>query len=65
MTQEDTIDPITDEAGTRLQPPLTSCHLPFNEMGIVPPPDDRVMDVFNVTFDQELCKKREGTPKLS
>jgi hypothetical protein len=54
--EEDTIQPMDDEPSTPGEQPLTGGHLPFREMGITPPPADRVMDVCSVTFDQ--LKKR-------
>lgn len=52
MEEEDTIQPMDDEPGTPEEPPLTDDHLPFEEMGITPPPTYRVMDVCSVMFDQ-------------
>lgn len=49
--EDDVIEPITDEPYTQLEPPITDGHLPFSEMGIVPPLDDRVMGSSNLTFD--------------
>jgi len=49
--EDDAIEPIADESDTQPKPPITDGHLPFSEMGIVPPPDDRVMDLSNLTFD--------------
>ena len=63
LEEKDVIKPIADELGTPSKPPLTGGHLPFTEMGIVPPADDRVMDVCNVTFDQ--LKKRILQGRLS
>lgn len=36
--------------------PLTLGHIQFNEMGINPPPYDRVMDISNFTFNQLKIK---------
>lgn len=47
---------MDDELDTLEEPPLTSGHLPFGEMGVTPPPTDIVMVVYSVTFDQ--LKKR-------
>lgn len=33
------------------KPPLTSGHLPSSVIGIIRPPDDRIMDVSSFTFD--------------
>jgi len=30
---------------------LIEGYIPLREMGITPPPQDRVMDVFNINFD--------------
>ena len=45
MEEEYTIPPMDYELGSLEEPPLTSGHLPFGEMGITPPLTDKVMDV--------------------
>lgn len=47
---------MDDELGTSKKPPLTGGHLPIWEMGIMPPPVDKVMDVCSIMFDK--IKKR-------
>lgn len=54
--EEEDIEPILDDPNIRSKPPLTSGHLQFSEIEIVPPPNDMVMDILNFTFDQ--LKKR-------
>lgn len=44
MEEKYVIGPIKNDPGTPSNPPLTGGHLPLNEMGITPPPKDRVMD---------------------
>jgi len=56
LEEDDTIHPIDDELGSLEEPPLMGGHLPFDEIGITTPPEEKFMDVCNVTFDQ--LKKR-------
>lgn len=56
LQEEDAIEPITYEPNTQPKPSLTGGYLPFNKIGIVPQPDDRVMDLSSFTF--EKLKKR-------
>lgn len=56
LKEDDAIHPIDDEPGSPKEPPLTSGHLPFDETEITPLPEDRVMDMCNVTFN--YLKKR-------
>jgi len=56
LEDEEYIEPIAYEPNIQSKPPLTSGHLPFNEMGKFPPPDDSVMDTSKFIFDQ--LKKR-------
>lgn len=44
------------EPGSLEEPPLIGGNLSFGEMGITPPLEDIVMDVYRVMFDQH--KKR-------
>jgi len=62
LEEEDTIQPMDDETGTPNEPPLSGGHLPFGEMGITPPLEDRVMGVYNFMFDQQenmIMKQRQ------
>lgn len=52
MEEEYTIQPMEEELNTPEEHPLICVHLTFREIGITPPPIDRVMDVLIVTFDQ-------------
>ncbi len=52
LEEYDTIQPIHGEPGYPTKPPFTGGHLPFGEMGITPPPKNRVMGMCNVTFYQ-------------
>lgn len=51
LEEEEDIEPIADETNIQSGPPLTSGHLPFNEMGIAPPPEDKVMDISKFTIN--------------
>ena len=51
LEEYDTIHSIDDEPGSPVEIPLMYGHLPFDEMGITPSPNDRIMDVCNVTFN--------------
>ena len=56
LEEEEDIDEIADDQSIQPESPLTSGHIPLSEMGIVPPPDNMVMDISNFTFNQ--LKKR-------
>lgn len=56
MEEDDTIQPADDKLGSLEEPPLMSGNIPFDEIGITPPPKDKFMEVCNVTFDP--LKKR-------
>jgi len=52
LEEDDVIHPIDDELDSLIGPPLMGGHLPFDDMGITPPLEGRVMDICNAIFDQ-------------
>lgn len=67
LEEKDTIQPMDDKPGTPKEPPLTSGHVPFGEIGITPPPAYGVMNVCNVLFDhlkKRMVQQREKTSQM-